>query len=161
MEEDGQGEDFRARVCDCRNYCYCRLPTDRLPSATIVHLQNPFHGYALLMTGPSTFAKWLMTTGLLKDHVTCRSCNRVCNLQKKSNRIDGMVWCCTSCGSKPTQSVRNYSFFSNSHLHLEDIFVFIYNHITGPSLKYCSMVSGMHYKSTAIDWGNFVRDIMV
>ena len=151
--------DSRARVCDSRSCCYSRLSTDRLPSATIADLNYPFNVYALLMTGPSTFVKWLMTLGLLKDHVKCRSCNRACNLQKKSDRIDGMVWRCTSCASKPTQSVRNCSFFSNSHLHLEDISIFIYNYITGLSLKYRSMVSGMHYKSTAIDWGNFVRDI--
>ena len=113
------------------------------------------------MLGPSIFVKWQMTFGLLKDHVTCKSCNRACNLQKKSDRINGMIWCCTSCASKPTQSVRNCSFFSNSHLHLEVILIFIYTYMTGLSFKYCSTVSGMHYKNTALDCGNFVRDIMV
>ena len=161
MEEDGQGEDCRARVCDNRSCCYSRLSTERLPSATIVDLENPFNVYALLMLGPSIFVKWQMTFGLLKDHVTCKSCNRACNLQKKSDRINGMIWCCTSCASKPTQSVRNCSFFSNSHLHLEVILIFIYTYMTGLSFKYCSTVSGMHYKNTALDCGNFVRDIMV
>ena len=111
MEEDGSAEDSRTRVCDGRSCCYSRLAMDRLPYATIGDLENPFNLYALLMTGPAIFVKWLMTLGLLKDKVKCRACNRGCNLQKKSDRIDGMVRRCTSCPSKPTQSVRNCSFF--------------------------------------------------
>ena len=46
-------------------------------------------------------------------------------------------------------------------MYIQDIFNFVYNYLHKGSLHYCSQISSMSYKSTAVDWGNFICDLFI
>lgn len=56
-------------------------------------------------------------------------------------------------------SSRLYSFFDRSNLVLQDIILFIRSYLEKNSLAQCARFSGMAYKSTAVNWACFMREV--
>jgi len=54
---------------------------------------------------------------------------------------------------------RKFSFFENSKLTIQDIMVFVKSYLEGHTLFMTSKLSGVTYKSSAVDWGCFIREL--
>jgi len=88
----------------------------------------------------------------------CDRCDVQCRLSVRDKSIDGYVW---RCPQRHEISIRRNSFFSKSHLHIPDIINFVITYAEGQSLWKCAQAAGVGYGSTAVDWGNFCRDLFI
>ena len=119
---------------------------------------NPFNRYTVLLSGKDVIVQWLQNVGLLAKTMICHRCNVPCSRNVRQKNLDGFVWRCTA---RHEISIRRYSFFSHSHLHLADIIQFLISYAEGQSLWKCAQYAGVNYGSTAVDWGSFCRDLFV
>jgi hypothetical protein len=145
------------RRTDSRSPWKARIPNNQIDQITIHDLENPFNFYTLLMTHEKKFIIWLQYNGFLMSDPPCPKCNCVMKLNKRTKNVDNFVWRCNKCKNNPEMSLRKNSFFRNSHFYLQDIFNFMHSYIRSSSLKYAAKISGMAYKSSAIDWSNYVH----
>ena len=84
--------------------------------------------------------------------------NESCSLGKRSRKIDMYTW---RRKKDHKYTIRKNSFFEKSHLYTQDILNFALEYASGSSLLCCAKINGMAYKSTAVDWANFCRDLYV
>jgi len=68
--------------------------------------------------------QWCARRSLIHNSYTCPVCNQLCTLIQYAQGIDGRRWSCRRCGTR--KSVRERSFFSRSHLSLQQIVVVLY-----------------------------------
>ena len=134
---------------------------DNVEAITVSDFYNPWNFYAVFMKEDSFVVKWCVCNGLIADEILCTStgnCDGTMKLSKRSGRITGYTLRCNKnrnheCGS------RRHSFFEKSKLAIQDIMVFIKTYIEGNTLYQCSRMSGVHYQSTGVDWGCFLREL--
>lgn len=146
------------RLVDQRSPWASRIPSERLIDMTLSGLNNPFNRFALLLRPTFQLIQWLQKEKLLADSVKCERCESDCHLGVRERVIDGYVW---RCKNRHEISIRRNSFFSRSHLHLQDIINFVIAYAEGQTLWKCSRAAGVGYGSTAVDWGSFCRDLFV
>lgn len=99
--------------------------------------------------------RWCARHRLVKNTMPCTQCNALCTFNRHANSLDGWRWRCQACRVGVT--VRKNSFFSRSHLTLQEIVIIIYcwAHDTPQlTLMHETQIS----KHTAIDWSNFMRE---
>ena len=56
-------------------------------------------------------------------------------------------------------SLRCYSFFDRSNITIQDAMVFIKSYLDKMTLLQCSIFSGISYRSTAVNWASFLREL--
>lgn len=137
----------------------------RIPAEFVLNIEendliNPYNLFTLLMSTPDLLLEWLCTHGLIANTLTCNECQKPCRLYLRQKAIDGWSWRCTR-NKNHELSIRKFSFFSGSHLYLQDILLFCYTYISGQSLKQCSKDTGIGYSKSCVDWGSFIRDLCV
>ena len=121
--------------------------------------ENPFNFYALMFL---PIQELMMDRNLLS--LPCPKCGEECKLSSRKGKLETYSWHCRNTLEHEDKkdfegSIYKHSFFDHSHFTFQDIFQFIYVFLQGHSLLQCSKLSGMHYNNTAVDWGNFVREI--
>ncbi|XP_045206192.2 uncharacterized protein LOC123558376 [Mercenaria mercenaria] len=79
-------------------------------------------------------------------------------VSQRAGRISGATLRCNKNRNHEI-AIRTYSFFEASKLCNQDIFMFIKCYLDGLSLSQTSSFTGVHYKSTAVDWASFVREL--
>lgn len=137
-----------------------RLQEDDLLQCNVDAWDNLYNLTAVLTLPMEQLVKWLQRNNLLASEMCCGNadCNLPCKMNARSRSLDGYTW---RCPKRHETSIRKFSFFSQSHLHLADIIMFIYRYAEGNSLWQASHSGGMAYQSTSVDWGNFVRDLFL
>ena len=65
------------------------------------------------------------------------------------------------CKTNRTHEVasRKFSFFENLKPTIQDIMDFVKSYMEGHTLFMTSKLSGVNYKSTAVNWGSFIREL--
>ena len=140
------------------NFCSRKY---QVGSITLKDLENPWTFYALFGDENSkNIIEWMQTNGLLLKDAECQKCDSPCSLYKRTKCIDGYQFRCRN-NKNHEISVRKFSFFERSKLDLRDIVNFIRTYLYGHNLSQCANLAGIHYKSTAVDWASFVREVMV
>jgi len=118
---------------------------------------TPLNFFAVFLSDDSIVIKWLQEHGLLLGRMCCMRCdNWDMHLQTRKSSIDGVTW---RCNYGHEISITRNSFFENSHISLRDIMLFVYEFLKHQTLWKTSQQTSFCYKSTAINWANFVRDI--
>ena len=120
------------------------------------------------MSGINIIISWLCANGLLASTLSCRTkikvgelsteCGGLMLLKERSSCVDGTTFRCQS-NRNHEKSIRTYSFFEGSHLLIPDIMVFIKCYQDKITLLQWAKFPGVAYKSTAVHWGSFVREL--
>ena len=74
--------------------------------------------------------------------------------------MDGEVWRCPF-NKNHEISIRDKSYFSRTKTSIQDVLLFVISYIEGNSLHLSAQKAGIQYKSTAVDWASYVREIAV
>ena len=135
---------------------------------------NPWNFYALFLSDESTIQDWCLANGLLATTIECvakvnyldtengniktRTCGGLMVRKERSSKPGNVVFSC-SVNSRHEKAYRTYSFFQNSNLSIPDIMVFIKSYLDNCSLLQCSKFSGVCYKSTAVNWASYIREM--
>lgn len=102
-----------------------------------------------------TCMQWLACRRLLRNGMRCAVCNTDCRLNAHAANIDGYRWKCPACGAR--KSVRDGSFFSGSHLTLQQVVILVYCWSRDMPQKDIIHEANIDEK-TAVDWCNFLRE---
>ena len=92
---------------------------------------------------------------IIRRSLLCRKCSSSCNFVP---RKDGYAWRCTRKGCQSVLSIRDGTFFSGSHLNLNEIVEISYWWARGMNVTNVMHETG-HTKQTIVDWFNFHRDV--
>ncbi|MFH4975039.1 hypothetical protein AB6A40_001748 [Gnathostoma spinigerum] len=103
--------------------------------------------------------EWLAKRRLIRNAVTCKQCQQPYRLQHRTGRIDKFQWAHGGC--RKSQSLREGSFFSRSHLSLHSLIRLMYGWAHGYPQHRAMTEAGLGDSSehTAVDWFQFFRDI--
>jgi IS1 family transposase len=99
--------------------------------------------------------EWLACRRLLRNELRCAGCNLQCRLHAHADNIDGYRWKCPACAAR--KSVRDGSFFTGSHLTLQQIVIVVYCWSRDMPQKDIMREADID-KKTTIDWCNFLRE---
>ncbi|XP_019862099.1 PREDICTED: uncharacterized protein LOC109590640 [Amphimedon queenslandica] len=111
--------------------------------------------YSTLTYDEDVTTSWLRSKHLIANYMDCKKCGSSCRLVTKK---DTKVWRCPLKGCQSVISIRNESFFSGSHLKLNEIVDLIY-WWSCKSTVHATMHETGHSEHTIVDWFNFLRDI--
>lgn len=103
-----------------------------------------------------TALQWCARRGLIRNTLICANCLHICTFQKYSRGIDLYRWVCSRCGSK--KSLREGSFFSRSHLQIQQILVMVYIWCCDDSQHQMSREAQVKDKNIIGEWCKFMRD---
>jgi len=148
-----------SRLVDDTSPWSTKKPADHIDEITLSDINNPFNRFTTVLLGShNVILKWLQKVWLLAATVRCERSDMHCWMCQRDKTTDGYVW---RCPARHEISIRRNSFFSKSHLHIPDIINFVITYAEGQSLWKCAQSAGVGYRSTAVDWGSFCRDLFV
>ena len=100
--------------------------------------------------------------GLLNSKNRCKRgrCRARMKIEKDALSIDGKTWRCTNSRCRSKKSIREGSFFSNAHLDMSTMLMFMYLWSKDCSSKFIREELELAQK-TAVDWNRFCRDLAV
>ena len=98
---------------------------------------------------------WLQRRNLLASTVDCSKCNTTCRLVP---RKDSHAWRCPRKGCQAVVSIGDDSFFSGSHLKLNEILSITYWWSRKTTVNTVIHETG-HSSKSIVDWYNFHRDV--
>ncbi|XP_060597825.1 uncharacterized protein LOC132751642 [Ruditapes philippinarum] len=131
----------------------------------ICDLDNPWNFFNLMNQDDSTLNKWLIENHFMLGTIPCTkadsascTCSGTMRVSQRAGRISGASLRC-SRNRNHELAIRTYSFFEASKLCTQDIFMFIKCYLDGLSLRQTSLFAGVNYKSTAVDWASFIREL--
>ena len=101
---------------------------------------------------------WLAKRRLISNSWRCDSCHLPARFYKFSRGLDGYRWRCRACDIG--WSIRQGSFFEQSHLPLDSIIALIYYWATDTPLHTVAKELAIS-KHSVVDWHNFCRDVCV
>jgi len=101
--------------------------------------------------------QWLAKRTLMRNTVTCGVCAQPASLVAYNEGLDGKRWSCRGCNWR--QSIRQGSFFSGSHLTLQEIILLMYFWAHDAPQTTMAHETGIERDETIVDWCNFCRDI--
>lgn len=103
--------------------------------------------------------QWLARRRLVKNSRFCEGCEINMSLNSKGQSTDGYIWSCKRC--RRAKSIRQGSFFTGSHLSLEQLLLVIYCWTNDFPQKLIVKEAelGPAANHTVIDWCSFCRDI--
>ena len=126
---------------------------------------NPWKFYSLFMSEPEKVNEWMRQHGLLPYTLTCnsqrddgRECGGIMSPTPNSSRSDGVVFKCDK-NRKHQRANRTLSFFEKMNITIPDAMVFIKCYLDKCTLLQCATFSGVAYKTTAVNWRSFVREM--
>lgn len=121
---------------------------------------NHWNSFSLMMLSDDEVYQWIRMHGLLATTISCNTegCEGRMVLKSSSRSVGGTVFRCT-VNRLHTRACRANSFFERSNLTMQDIFLFIKSYLDGSSLSQCARFSGLAYKSTAVNWVSFIREL--
>ena len=123
---------------------------------------NPFTFYSLMMAPTFFLINWLMEHNLLAGQVFCDKCdNGLATLVQRPEKLDGYSWRCRKGGQDFERNIRRHSYFDTFRLPLADVINFIKQYLDGHTLKKAAGLTNINYKSTAVDWASYIRDIFM
>ena len=93
----------------------------------------------------------------MRNTVTCGVCAQPASLVAYNEGLDGKRWSCRGCNWR--QSIRQGSFFSGSHLTLQEIILLMYFWAHDAPQTTMAHETGIERDETIVDWCNFCRDI--
>ncbi|XP_060587568.1 uncharacterized protein LOC132743075 [Ruditapes philippinarum] len=167
MAEGGSIEELQEKVSFRIGGGFRRRKID-VDDITVSDFYNPWNFYHLFMQEDSFVVKWCIRNGLLPNEIPCISkvsnqessskCHGIMKFCKMSGRSTGFTLRCNRNRNHECAS-RKYSFFEKSKLTIQDIMVFIKTYLEANTLYQCSRQSGIHYQSTGVDWGSFIREL--
>ena len=99
--------------------------------------------------------EWLKRKNLILTHADCSKCGSSTNFVKRKKSY---VWRCPKKGCQSELSMRDGSFFSGSHLSLNEIVELTYWWARGSTITTAIHETG-HSSKTVVDWFNFHRDV--
>ena len=96
--------------------------------------------------------------GFLQRQLTVRNVGNPVHFQKEVAK--GFTFRCS--GNKNHEfTMFKYSFFDKGQTDCRDVIQFVKSYLENSSLKLCSSQAGVHYGSTAVRWGSFIREVFV
>lgn len=95
---------------------------------------------------------WLQRKRLLRSSLNCRKCGSSCRIVPRKGSY---AW---RCPRKGCQAIVSYSFFSGSHLALNEIVDLTYWWSRRTPVGTAILETG-HSSRTVVDWYNFHRDV--
>jgi transposase-like protein len=102
--------------------------------------------------------QWCARRRLIKNSVECPTCQIAKSFIKRNDRGDGYKWRCRNCLANT--SVRSGSFFSQSHLTLQQIINIIYCRCRDHPQREIAHEAGIFEAGhTIVDWCNFCREV--
>eukprot|EP00057_Strongylocentrotus_purpuratus_P023867 XP_011678341.1 PREDICTED: uncharacterized protein LOC105445032 [Strongylocentrotus purpuratus] len=104
----------------------------------------------------------MMKQGLLSDKKVCLHCQKECRLVERKGKHHSFRW---RCRKNDIHKDVEFSITENSsswcsHFAFQDVKEFIRDLLLKNSLRCMSTQAGFDYKKTAVDWANFVRDLV-
>ena len=100
--------------------------------------------------------QWCARRRLIRNTLICPHCQQLCRFIRYNQGIDGRRWACATCDF--TKSVRDNSFFSKSHLSLEQMVILIYMWSRDSPQKDILHEADIASEATLVDWCNFLRE---
>lgn len=117
-----------------------------------------------LCSDKQLFLEFLKETGLIMKELRCEKCYSPMKFSKDNGLSDGYIWYCDKmfdkkrCSTK--KSIRKGSWFFNSKLKLEEIFLLTYEIVRGT--KTTDIESEYHFNSHTLTlWRKFVNQKML
>lgn len=103
--------------------------------------------------------QWAARRKLIRNSVTCTTCNQPAALNRYTQGTDGYRWRCSAHNF--THSVRSGSFFANSRLPIRKIirFMYLWCHDLPQDFIMFELDMGEDSRHTVVDWANFMRDV--
>ena len=142
---------------------------------TIRDFSNPWNFYSLFLSDNATVNNWCRNNGLLATTLRCKSenitakcrrqgggdvvCNGIMYPKPRGDKPSGEIFRCEYDRDSHTKAARTYSFFENSKLPIQDIMVFLKSYLDKSSLLQCSIFAGIAYKTTAVNWASYTREL--
>ncbi len=132
-------------------------------------MENPWTFHGFFAQKSSIWIMWMMMQGVIHATMRCQHmvnhklqliCGNECSLQSRSAKIDGMTWRCKKDSNHET-TIRYGSFFNGFKHTIPDILEFIKCYLDSLTMKKCASFSNVHYKSTAVYWCSYIRDLFV
>lgn len=127
---------------------------------TINDFSNPWNFYTVFMADTELIREWCIANGLLPSLIKCPTaqCEGLMELKKRGGRVGDKTFRCDK-NRNHERSSRIYSFFENSMLTISDIMMFLKSYLDGNSLLQCSKFAGIAYRSTAVHWASYIREL--
>ena len=128
---------------------------------TFADFSNPWNFFKVISQDDEGFYRWLVKEGFLAENILCDKCEGYTVMivnNRKGKKPFAKSFRCTKNRSHE-RSITVYSFFESVKINPRDVFVFLRSYLKKESLKTCALEAGINYKSTAVDWGNFIREI--
>lgn len=140
----------------------------------IKDFDNPWNFYCLLLSDDATLNKWCRNNELLPETIKCLS-KKVSQKSKRQgggdvvcggnmfpkvrgDRSAGEVFRC-EFDRDHTKAIRTYSLFDKAKMPIPDVMVFIKSYLDKSSLLQCSKFAGVAYKTTAVNWASYIREL--
>jgi len=132
-------------------------PVETVPPNTVIPLRNRDETLNLpqLMDTDSCL-QWLASPGLIRNTMACAACGRPCSLVSHGGSIDGRRWRCRPCMTR--KSVRDGSFFSDSHLSLRQLILVVYCWAHDMPQTAIMHEASLDSKHMVVDRCNFLRE---
>lgn len=103
--------------------------------------------------------RFLVNSGALKNEMNCDKCENKMNIQKRSDRQDGIRWACRNNATKCSfKSIRSGSFFENANLSLPVAIQVFYMWANDFDNKHIARELDISEHSV-VDWLNMCRQI--
>ena len=140
----------------------------------ICDLENPWNFFYLFLSSDSTINSWCRANRLLASTIKCRSkvktgqnddgtaiyeeCGGDMFVKERAGKPGSSTFRCIN-NRNHEKGIRAYSFFEKAHITIPDIMLFIKSYLDKLTLRQCSIFSGISYRSTAVNWGCFMREL--
>ena len=151
-----------------------RVRLQSVEDIQIKDLDNPLNFYHVFMSSETVVNNWFRNNNLLPTLVKCPSkvkigtnddgsyiyenCGGDMYLKEHGGKPGNSTFRCTN-NRNHERCIRYLSYFENSNLTIPDIMVFIKSYLDKLTLRQCSVFGGMSYKSTAVNWASFLREL--
>ena len=125
---------------------------------------NPWNFYSLFNADDEIYCDWLRNQGLLATTLICANrergapCGGLMTLKVRSERKGNQIFPCTKNRNHVKTMMAN-SFFEKTRLEIQDVMVFIKSYLDKNTLLQCANFSGICYKSIAVDWASYIREM--
>jgi len=105
---------------------------------------------------PLAALQWCAARRLIRNSMPCTGCNQLCTLCTYTQGIDGKRWSCQHCNFR--KSVRDGSFFSASHLTLQQTVLMVYCWSHDMPQYQISHEANIADLNIITDWCNVMRE---
>ena len=151
-ESHGDSSSSSGITNDSLKYCGggFRKRKQNVEEITIDDFVNPWNFFHVFNQSDEVVMNWCIKNGLIASELECPTCGGQMKLARRGSKATGFSFRCNTNKTHEVAS-RKFSFFENSKLTIQDIMVFVKSYLEGHTLFMTSKLSGVNYKSTAVD----------